>query len=1024
MIATPLKIAQARIADCLQLDEQGQLVQRRDYLNLAGLDLTDADLPTAFDVPERGLQGISLASLPHLRYLDLTGNRLTALPECVTGFAGLVWLGLNFNRITRLPEEIGALTNLQRLYLRENALEELPVTFLRLLEEVGADGKPVEVPLDLDMSGNPCQAATAASQGRDTLIAFLRALAQAEGRPQGKLLLVGEGRVGKSSLLRALLGLKHDENLLSTHGLKIESWNVNGVRQQAEPVQLNCWDFSGQEQMRETHQMFFTAPALYLLVWDPDRHQREAEQQLHEWLWLIHQSQREGTRARVLIVATNHRSRDRHEPDNKDHLLAEFGSSGAGILSGFASVECDDQRGSREGIEAVKDWVRQQIAKDRTFAQAVPETWERVVEGCLEIGKPVIPWHEFETRCGQCHKGSGKSNSPAAADAVAVARQMNALGRIVWYGDDPLLKDHVILRPDWLSKAISYVFERASLGAVSGSPETPLGPGLVSRQTMDALWRNPGTMDESGKAEPGYGAELYPVFRRLMRRFDLIQPLAARSIPGARQQEDAEADHYLVPARLGREQPATWETGWNPRDTMALRFSLTSRGLTADSPCAPLNDWLARAVFGRLIVWLHPLAQGREQVKDAAHWERGLRLRDTALGEARLRASADRIYFEGSAHLHGHVLYALGGLLTEMNRRFGTNMQFVEQVGCQPAARKGDPCPVCSKPLEQRRYFDPAELEKCRRPEDGEEPELQFRCAWESCPHKVDVLRSLHGVVVPSSSLEKKLEEVSGQITGLGDRLDSHFMQVQQQLDAQLGRIAEMLTESQGALTQDIRALAKEWLPQCKSAVIETLREWDADLSKAGPCLFSIETDVPYSFWTDLGPRLADKVRLHVHCEHTLLPVSWLKHDGAQAPGVFEIENAKDWLVKAGPVIQGLARILGAGALLTVALNPSVASCLKDQAEIMQAISGRLTARPNLPAAPARGDKTSGDPHCRDKATGEDLKRLQQLLWEKLGRPPDLARAAGLGLVRVWNKPQNRYAWVHPLYASDHGGAA
>ena len=130
MMSTPaVQTAQARIADCLELDKEGQLVQRHDHLNLAGLDLTDVDLAATFDVPERGLEGIGLASLRHLRYLDLTGNRLAKLPSCVPEFTKLIWLGLNFNALTELPSTMGRLTSLKRLYLRGNKLRELPAAW-------------------------------------------------------------------------------------------------------------------------------------------------------------------------------------------------------------------------------------------------------------------------------------------------------------------------------------------------------------------------------------------------------------------------------------------------------------------------------------------------------------------------------------------------------------------------------------------------------------------------------------------------------------------------------------------------------------------------------------------------------------------------------------------------------------------------------------------------------------------------------------------------------------------------------
>ena len=1050
--------ARRRIGACLELDKFGNYIQRHDHLNLAGLELTNEVLESEFSGADLGLRNFRLADLSHLRYLDLTGNQLTELPACVTTFKDLKWLGLNFNRLTKLPESLGALTRLERLYLRGNALrdlpesvgalaslleldasgnqlEGLPVSLLPLLRKGGPEFKPAGNTVHLDVSGNPCQAATAAEQGRETLIAFLEELEKGAGRPQGKLLLVGEGRVGKSSLLRALLNLNHDQNLLSTHGSKIESWEVEGVPGQRHPVRLNCWDFSGQEQMRETHQMFFTAPALYLLVWDPDRNKRDSAENLHEWLWLIHQSQREGARARVLIVATNHRTRDQHEPDNKTELMKEFGPGGAGILTGYCSVESDDQKGPRTGISEVIAWVRKQIAEDRTFAQAVPASWERVAEACIATEKPVLSWDEFVQLCNpppdenparrraRKHQGPIGEAVMRLVDAESVARQLNALGRIVWYGDDEGLRDHVIVCPDWLSKVISYVFERASLAATPDSPATPLGKGLVSRATMDTLWRNPETKDETGKEERGYDEELFPVFRRLMQKFDLIQPLAPRSIPNASLGAKEEAEFYLVPARLSREIPATWDKDWRGEEAITLRLSLLSRGLRGSDAPAPLNQWLARGVFARLMVWLHPLAQGREHSPNAAHWERGLRLRDAMLGEARISADEHEIYFEGTKELRGELVTALRTLLGEIRQRFGIEIGFTEQVACQPAKRPNEKTPPqCSKKLKERRYFDPQFLKKCREPDDGDEPELQFRCGQQDCKYRIDVTRSLHGVSEASTKIEMQLDRIEESVTrtekGVA-RLEDFARDL---IERHHERLESLLLKSHGKLTEELRTAAREFLAEVKPRALEALREFGSDVTREGPSLFSIENADGTKFWTELGPSFATKVIVHLHCEHTLLPASWLKHNAKSPPGAFEFEQMKPWLQKAAPMIKGLGRVLAVAKPFAAAIGEAESQHLiKEPAELIKGLAEELFAKEGKHGGPAPKGGETFYPRRPVTGEGEVLKDLHKFLRDKL-KVPELHRAPGLGLVRVINKAHDRYAWVHPLYASHYGG--
>jgi internalin A len=85
------------------------------------------------------------------------------------------------------------------------------------------------------------------------------------------VLLVGEGNVGKSSLIPALRHEAFVENRPTTHGIEIGQLVLPHLdRAASRPgLTLNIWDFGGQEVCRIIHQFFFSRRALYLLVWRP-----------------------------------------------------------------------------------------------------------------------------------------------------------------------------------------------------------------------------------------------------------------------------------------------------------------------------------------------------------------------------------------------------------------------------------------------------------------------------------------------------------------------------------------------------------------------------------------------------------------------------------------------------------------------------------------------------------------------------------------------------------------------------------
>ncbi|MCA9968524.1 MAG: GTP-binding protein, partial [Anaerolineales bacterium] len=101
---------------------------------------------------------------------------------------------------------------------------------------------------------------------------------------EAKLLLVGQGRVGKTSLLRRLTDGSFSNAESTTHGINVRSRQIS-LPNSEQSVRLNLWDFGGQEIMHNTHQFFLTRRSLYLVVLN-SREDAHANR-LFYWLKLI-----------------------------------------------------------------------------------------------------------------------------------------------------------------------------------------------------------------------------------------------------------------------------------------------------------------------------------------------------------------------------------------------------------------------------------------------------------------------------------------------------------------------------------------------------------------------------------------------------------------------------------------------------------------------------------------------------------------------------------------------------------------
>jgi Leucine-rich repeat (LRR) protein len=417
-------------------------------------------------------------------------------PRCLRDFANLEHLEITESELRVLPEWIGDLAKLKGIWLGKNKLEDLPtqLTQLKNLTTIELRENPLNSELD-----------AAYREGFDSVIRYLRAKAGAQvALNEAKLILVGEGEVGKSSLLSALRDDQWEEGRPTTHGIEIKTITVTDPNTH-KGITLNGWDFGGQRVYRPTHQLFFSAPAIYLVVWKP----REGPQQglVKEWISLI---EHRAPEAKILIVATHGGPKQRQPDIDRQEIWDLFGR---GLVVDFFLVESKpDEGGVRIGLDELRKAIGQAAANLPEMGRLVPKRWEDTRQALKKSGAAYLSLEEVLKSC--------KSHGMDEEESADFIRISHRLGHLIHYEHDPLLQDIVVLKPDWLSTAISFVLD---------DEQTRENHGLVSFERLGYLWNDPKRIGIR------YPSKLHPVFLRLMERYDLSYRVAEEGKLGAYQ---------------------------------------------------------------------------------------------------------------------------------------------------------------------------------------------------------------------------------------------------------------------------------------------------------------------------------------------------------------------------------------------------------------------------------------------------------------------------------------------------------
>lgn len=220
-----------------------------------------------------GVKDLSpLAGLERLQRLSFRGTRVTSLAP-LTGHKDLKTLRFGLTEVRDLYP-LARFQVLQALELYD-CKYPIPGILLRILAENShlsdlivdkAEGVPREV-LSRSLLDNCLPRLR---------IYFFELDLGAEAENEVKVILLGNGRVGKTQLCRRFRGESYDESIPSTHGVQLWRKELRiRTGDQEQVFQVNWWDFGGQDIYHDTHALFLRSRAVFIILWTPKLENRE-----------------------------------------------------------------------------------------------------------------------------------------------------------------------------------------------------------------------------------------------------------------------------------------------------------------------------------------------------------------------------------------------------------------------------------------------------------------------------------------------------------------------------------------------------------------------------------------------------------------------------------------------------------------------------------------------------------------------------------------------------------------------------
>lgn len=336
---------------------------------------------------------------------------------------------------------VSSLPTLEALDLRNNKIINLQKDVANLKISFRGVYENFNIFNGIKLFGNPLTSPPVEiiKQGRGAIRSYFQSLSEEHPLNEARILFVGDGSVGKTSLVKRILNQTFDLHESQTHGINIrkKQFNEGGCE-----ILAHFWDFGGQEIMHATHQFFLSKRSLYILVLDGRK-----DEKADYWLRAIESF---GGNSPVLVVL-NKIDENPGFDVNRRHLQRKYPD-----IRGFFRISCRDEIGLLEFRTALQETLNDIEVLNTLW----PKSWFNIKQSLEQMNASFIDYGQYTDICA-------KNAVPATEIQDTLVRFLRDLGIVVHFPDFDL-QDVYVLDPLWVTEGVYKILNSPHLAETGG----------------------------------------------------------------------------------------------------------------------------------------------------------------------------------------------------------------------------------------------------------------------------------------------------------------------------------------------------------------------------------------------------------------------------------------------------------------------------------------------------------------------------------------------------------------------------